>query len=1078
MQGLFRRIGRRLGIRTIADPAEVGADIKPRTPEEGSFLARTREVLAEIKKGGRPNIDTRMYYEALHEVLGDTAIPMTEKTGMIARLQQAMGGPVSNTPSVPTFTNLYDGMKWIDQNHRALDTMSETNIKGLLYPQKTRGKGTGRAIPAKKLKAVNTLEYELLKTRRINPDYLRLVRQAAGAVPGAAVQAGPLNKYLNYLRHIAKGDIHYPLIGFKMSDIPTYTEAEAKGLRFKGAYLRPDGTLSPPRKGTWDAVTAWLGSPENMLRGITPAGHIARGGMSLHNLYEDRSELMATIQHEWLVRRFTGLYSKHGLDPMDHTLNERLYKTMNTLGNEAGKFKGYRLPGAVEQGILASQGTSSSERAFLNDFKALMKDHHTEYRLATGTKGEINYYAPSNSPHVTGKGGWNDVFNPGADVQTLNLLRDMSYSYAKTREGQASLVGDFYAEMTNYFVKAARKVAFQPVLAQLARLGDFDKAVQRKYRGSSLEGERTGMFSEAQRRVLERFAMSVKGVSGAMDPKGRLAQMDAWLNEGLHAKLIGFNLGTGIKNLTQNAFTAATIGPQWLARALMDPEAGMFSASGKRMIGESGVAVQYLHPDVQRNIAGSSRNPYIRAYGKVSQAGKTYFMGITEYINRGAAFTAGYLKAKAQGKAMDIRWMPEDSQMHAQWLWKNGRMEDAAKFIGKQLNNFTQYNYSRTHLPQLLTGAGPKTLWALSTYPLSYMNMMASAAARDPKTALFLGLATAGIPLAAMQTFGWDLGRSLGLGQVAVPGFGPFVDMGAQVTNTAFTELQNFLLEQEIAAEERGDTTFASGMQKARSMVPWGKAGRGEARRQALAATQSFTYTPTWTTGGKRANMPYKVAASILGQAPGGRMFRDVHRFLETRSKGWTFTQPETGHARFTPTGGATVGTEIGRMLGLYPAEQRIQQLTMSKEAYMGEARQEERASVARQIIEAEPGMKWELARGALSMETAPKFGSLKLFKDETDLASVLRNESLQLTTDPLTLSRSRLAHPQKVRMQVFYVRQWLRASQQGQGQADAAMREAINSGVFAKGGKLFDIDAFSGAVKDVVAYQEAQGRE
>lgn len=296
-----------------------------------------------------------------------------------------------------------------------------------------------------------------------------------------------------------------------------------------------------------------------------------------------------------------------------------------------------------------------------------------------------------------------------AKIISERLPGEVYDPFLESRLGKRGYKQDTWAALDAYTKRATRKVHMDPVLEQIsARAGssiDTANIEESQFRFIKEYIDRVNLRPTRLDNLLDNTVKQVVGYRFGQRPVTAITSM---LRRMTYRGMLGANLGSALRNLSQGVNTYAVLGEKYTAIGY----AKLFSPSARNELKVQGILDNTIITD--RTISATRKT--------LEKADKAlwFFFDQAEKINRGAAYFGG--KAKALGQGMK---------------------EAEAIEYAKKLVRKTQFNYDPVDTPVALSADLVKTLTQFQTYTTKQTEFLAELA-RDRNFAAFVRYGLAG----------------------------------------------------------------------------------------------------------------------------------------------------------------------------------------------------------------------------------------------------------------------------------------------------------------------------------------------
>jgi len=287
--------------------------------------------------------------------------------------------------------------------------------------------------------------------------------------------------------------------------------------------------------------------------------------------------------------------------------------------------------------------------------------------------------------------------------------------FLQKRLGALGYKQDTWGALGAYVKRATRKVHLDPALARIEEKGATLEQSQWNYVKNYLD--RVNMRPTDIDTLLDNTIKSFAGYRLGQRPVTYLSSV---MRRFGYRGMLGLNLGSALRNLSQGANTYAKLGEKYTAIGY----AKLFSPSARSEVLEQGILDNNI---IQDRLLSASRKAMQRA-----DKGLFVFFDAVERINRSAA----YLGAKAKGIGQ-------------------GMTEEQAIEYAKKIVRDTQFSYTSIDTPAFLQSDIMKTFFQFQTFTAKQVEFLAEMA----KHKEYAGLLRYGIAgLAYVYTIGQAFG--------------------------------------------------------------------------------------------------------------------------------------------------------------------------------------------------------------------------------------------------------------------------------------------------------------------------------
>lgn len=289
--------------------------------------------------------------------------------------------------------------------------------------------------------------------------------------------------------------------------------------------------------------------------------------------------------------------------------------------------------------------------------------------------------------------------------------------FLQERLGKLGYIQDTWRALDAYVKRATRKVHMDPALEQLKNASkDLEKSqfdYVKKY------ADRVNMRPTDADNLIDNMIKSIPGVGYKLGqrPVARLSQAGRRL---VYRGLLGMNIGSALRNLSQGANTYAKLGEKYTALGYLN-----MLMKGTKELEEVGVLVDNFVQD--RNLSAT------RKLWENVDKGLFFLFDRAEKINRGAAYFGGKAKALAQGLS-----------------------EEQAIEAGKKMVRDTQFSFGSIDTPAVMQSDILKTITQFQSYTVKQVEFLAEMA----KNKEFAGLARYAL---AGLAFTYSIGKLFGM---------------------------------------------------------------------------------------------------------------------------------------------------------------------------------------------------------------------------------------------------------------------------------------------------------------------------
>lgn len=367
-----------------------------------------------------------------------------------------------------------------------------------------------------------------------------------------------------------------------------------------------------------------------------------------------------------------------------------------------------------------------------------------------------------------------------AKIITEKLPNQVYDPFLEKRLGAKGYKLDTWAALDAYTKRATRKVHLDPVLSRLEeKVGNsLDmaniEASQWKYVKRYID--RVNMRPTELDNLIDNSVKQVLGYRFGQRPVTAIART---LRKATYRGMLGGNLGSALRNLSQGVNTYATLGER-------DTLAGytkLFSGAARKELSEQGILENNFIQD--RTISATMK--------LIDKADKAlwYAFDKAERINRGAAYFGAKNKALRQGK----------------------NEEEAIRYA-KEIVRKTQFSYDAVDTPVALSGDLVKTLMQFQSYTTKQVEYLAELA-KNKNFAALARYALSGYVFVNTlgKAFGMEEKELLPMFRFDVP---PSLKLPAEIGRAAFDAPDQYGNDRSL--EEKGEDITKAGI----GLIPGG----------------------------------------------------------------------------------------------------------------------------------------------------------------------------------------------------------------------------------------------------------------
>lgn len=288
--------------------------------------------------------------------------------------------------------------------------------------------------------------------------------------------------------------------------------------------------------------------------------------------------------------------------------------------------------------------------------------------------------------------------------------------FLQKRLGKLGYKRDTWAALDAYVKRATRKVHMDPALEQMKNRAPSLELSQWKYVKRYID--EVNMRPTDIDNLIDNGLKSVFGYRFGLRPTTAVL---ATLRRMTYRAMLGLNVGSALRNLSQGANTYAKLGEKYTTIGY----AKLLSSSARAEIEKSGILAQQFVQD--RKLSATKK-----AMEKIDR-GLFFFFETAEKINRGAAYLGAKSKAIAEGKS-----------------------EKEAIEYAKQIVRDTQFTFGSIDTPVGMGSDIVKSLVQFQTFTTKQIEFLAEMA----KNKDFLGLLRYGV---AGLAFVYTIGKAFGM---------------------------------------------------------------------------------------------------------------------------------------------------------------------------------------------------------------------------------------------------------------------------------------------------------------------------
>lgn len=323
---------------------------------------------------------------------------------------------------------------------------------------------------------------------------------------------------------------------------------------------------------------------------------------------------------------------------------------------------------------------SPTEYKVAIEIKEYLKDW--AYRLGLPEDDQIKHYIT----HLFE----NEIVEQEFDEDLAKIIRDkipgeVYDPFLQERIGAKGFKQDVWASLDAYAKRGVRKVNMDPILAKIKDISSRMEDSQQQYIKKHLDT--INMRPTDIETLIDNTLKQIFGYKFGQRPFTTLSRSGRQM---IYRAMLGGNIGSALKNLTQGVNTYAEIGEKYTLKGYSKLLTNMGS-------GEELEKAGILKNDMIQDRVDSVRESLLQKGDKVL----FYLFETAEKINRGAAYFG------AKQKALD-----------------EGKSEYEAVEYAKSIVRKTQFNFGSIDTPVALGSDLMKTLLQFSTFPIKQMEFL------------------------------------------------------------------------------------------------------------------------------------------------------------------------------------------------------------------------------------------------------------------------------------------------------------------------------------------------------------------